>query len=88
MPPEKMCSLSFLKDVMVGKKSLMKIDKVMRIPKIPRIPEIKAEEIWEELKKETEITKYFPQVYVESDRVPNRDYMFSVFSKDIRGSRS
>lgn len=73
---------------MVGKKELMKIDKVMGIPKIPRIPEIKAEEIWQELKKETQITKYFPQVYVESNRIPNRDYMFSVNLKDICSSRS
>lgn len=72
-----MCTLKFMKDVLAKKKLLMKVAEITGIPEIPRIPEINAELIWSDIKKEPQITAFFPDVYVTSIRVPDRTYMFS-----------
>ena len=73
-----MSTLGFLKDVLSGKKKLMKSAALNGIPKIPKIPEINARLIWDEIKNEQQISEYFPSSYVHSNRVPDRDYMFNV----------
>ena len=73
-----MTTLQFLKEVLSGKKHLMKTTDLVGIPKIPRIPEINASLIWNEIKDEQQIVQYFPSAYVSSNRVPDREYMFNV----------
>ena len=53
------------------------------IPDIPRIKEINASGIWKNIKNEEAITDYFPEIFVSTNRVPNRDYMFRVILKDF-----
>ena len=59
LPPEKMCTLNFLKDVLNGKK-LLKVSQIKGIPRLPRIPEINVCNIWNDIKHENNITIYFP----------------------------
>ena len=47
-----MCTLTFLKEVLNGNKSLLKMSKINGIPPVPRIPEINAEAIWNNIKQE------------------------------------
>ena len=65
-----MCTLIFLKDVLAKRKSLMKVADITGIPEIPRVPQIKTELIWEDIKRELNISKFFPDSYVNSRRVP------------------
>lgn len=78
MPPDRMCTLSFLREVLSGSKKLMKVNNLSGIPKIPRIPEINTKLIWEEIKSEEQISIYFPSVYLFGIRIPDREYMFNV----------
>lgn len=73
-----MCTLLFLKDVLKGSKTLLKTSDVTGIPKIPRIPEINSADIWKDIKGDPEIAKYFPDSFVHSNRVPDRNFMFTV----------
>ena len=73
-----MCTLTFLKDVLAKRKSLLKVAQITGIPEVPRVPEVNAELIWQDIKSEPEINKYFPDSYFNGARVPDRTYMFTV----------
>ena len=73
-----MCTLGFLKQVLSGNRSLLKVSEINGIPKIPRIPEINAGKIWTDIRGEERIAVYFPENYTVSNRVPDREYMFTV----------
>ena len=88
LPPERMCTMHFLKQVLSGNKKLLKANQVKGIPRIPRIPEINARNIWLELKAEPQIAIHFPDTYITQNRVPDRSYMFNVDSLGFRHSRS
>ena len=62
------------------------MSKINGIPPVPRIPEINAEAIWNDIKQEQNITKYFPEIYVTSVRVPDRTYLFTVLLSDFRST--
>lgn len=78
-----MCTLTFLKEVLSGKKRLIKEISITSKPDIPRIKEINAKVIWNDIRHELKIQQYFPDIYLNTNRVPNRKYMFSVNLKDI-----
>ena len=73
-----MCTLVFLKDVLSKRKELMKMNQITGIPQIPRIPEINCQLIWNEVKYISEISKFFPDIYINSIRIPDRTYLFTV----------
>ena len=73
-----MCTLTFRKDVLSGRKSLLKVTQIAGVPDVPRIPQINAETIWNDIKHENTIIQYFPEIYVNSARIPDRTYMFVV----------
>ena len=73
-----MCTLTFLKDVLAGKKELMLMKRVVGVPDIPRIREINCQVIWEDIKHEEKINRYFPDIFVKTSRTPDRAYMFNV----------
>jgi hypothetical protein len=76
-----MCTLVFLKDVLRGhKKLLLNLDTV-GIPDIPRVREINSTVIWNDIKQDATIKKYFPDIYIATNRVPQREYMFKVILK-------
>ena len=80
-----MCTLTFMKAVISGNKKLMKMSQVVAIPDIPQIKEINTSVIWEDIETDSVISEYFPDIFIETARTPDRTYMFNVFSKDIRG---
>lgn len=73
-----MISLTFLKDILSGKKSLLRMDEVKIIPRIPKIPEVDVKQLWLETHKEPKLSQYFPAIYISSGRVSNRNYYFTV----------
>ncbi len=79
-----MCTLTFLKDVLAGKKNLLKISNIVGIPDLPKIREINAAVIWADIKRDRTIRGYFPDAYITSERTPNREYMFNVDSIGFR----
>lgn len=83
MPPDAMCTLTFLKSVLNGKKKLMKITQIVGIPDIPRIKEINSSIIWNDIKNDAVIGNYFPDILLATDRTPDRTYMFSVLLTDF-----
>ena len=48
LPPERMCSLIFLKKVISGKKQLIRASRLGAIPILPRVPEISTQKLWKE----------------------------------------
>ena len=46
VPPESMCSLIFLKNIIIGKKKLLKVREVNGLPIIPKVPEISVVKLW------------------------------------------
>lgn len=78
LPPKKMCSLIFLREVFKGEKSLLKIEQAKQIPKIPRIAEINIKKLWDEIKKDQALFRYFPNVNAIKGNVPDRNYFFTV----------
>jgi hypothetical protein len=75
-----MCTLTFIKEVLKGEKKLLKMHDIAGIPKIPKIPEINASAIWNDIKQDKTIRLYFPNSYVNSNRTPDRSFMFTVSS--------
>jgi len=73
-----MLTMDFLKDVLSGKKSLLKVSQLKEVDKIPRYPEIHVPTLWADLKTDEQIKKYFPDSFIYKSRIPQRDYMFSV----------
>ena len=76
-----MCTLTFMREVLRGEKKLLLASATTGIPDIPRIREINAAVIWADIKGDDIIRIYFPEIFVTTNRTPNRDYMFKVFSK-------
>jgi len=80
LPPDEMCTLTFMRDVLKGEKKLLMASATTGIPDIPRIREINAAVIWADIKGDETIKQYFPDIFTDSERTPNRDYMFKVES--------
>ena len=76
LPPEAHVNKDFLKDVLVGKKHLMKKHQVNYI-NVPHYDELSVVSLWPDLKKDADFMAYFPAVYPKG-RGPPRDYFFNV----------
>ena len=86
LPHEYTCTLSFLKDVLCEKQKLLLVSPITVISGIPRIREINCDVIWQSIKEESFINSYFPDIFVQTIRVPNREYMFNVSLKGFRSA--
>lgn len=73
-----MCSLIFLRSVLEGKKSLLKLSETPQIPGVPKIAEIDIRKMWGEIKGQQKMAKYFPDIYQKDTYVPDRKYFFTV----------
>lgn len=62
----------------MGTKQLLLLSQVKSIPKIPRLAEIDVRLFWADLKQDETFSKYFPRVYQNINRVPDRTYFFTV----------
>ena len=68
----------FIKDVLAGKKMLMKKSEVVSI-EVPHYDELSVRRLWPDLKKDAELAQYFPSEYPQ-DKGPPRDYFFNVLN--------
>ena len=75
-----MITMDFLRGVLNGEKLFLKMSEVKIIDHIPRYPEIDTKLIWEQVKKHKTVQKYFADSFVNLKRVPNRTFLFTVFS--------
>ena len=51
---------SFAKDILCGKKKLLKLSEVLWVTNVPRYKEISSKAIWNEAKSDNTITLYMP----------------------------
>ena len=68
----------FLKDVLAGKKMLLKKAEVEKIT-VPHYDELSVKALWPSLAKDKEFTVYFPDKYPK-DKGPPRQYFFDVLN--------
>ena len=71
-----MINKDWLKDVLAGRKQLLKKSEVQPI-KVPFYDELSVKALWPQFKKDAEFLQYFPDKYPQ-DRGPPRDYFFNV----------
>ena len=69
---------SFAKDVLSGKKKLLKLKEVLWVTNVPRYKEICSKAIWNEAKSANGITIYMPD-FPES-RLPQKAYLLNVMN--------
>lgn len=72
--------MSFLKKFLKGEKELLKQQQLVIMPKLPKVNEIDVKSIWEDIKQDKTIQKYFPNSFIIGKRIPGRVYMFTVSS--------
>ena len=68
----------FLKDVLGGKKMLLKKSDVQTI-RVPHYDELSVKNLWPMLNKDPEFTQYFPDKYPVG-KGPPRDYFFNILN--------
>ena len=73
-----MVNKDFLKDVLAGKKALMKKSEVANI-EVPHYDELSVKRLWPEFKKDAEFMRFFPSTYPKG-KGPPRDYFFNVLN--------
>ena len=73
-----MVNKDFLKDVLAGKKMLLKKADIQQIM-VPHYDELSVKRLWPDLKKDAEFLQYFPDVY-PNDKGPPREYFFNVLN--------
>ena len=73
-----MVNKDFLKDVLAGKKHLLKKADIQQIM-VPHYDELSVKRLWPDLKKDAEFLQYFPDVYPK-DKGPPREYFFNVLN--------
>ena len=57
-------NITFLKQILAGKKRLLKISNSTYFPYVPKVKELKMETIWNSVKNSDDIVVYFPDVFV------------------------
>ena len=68
----------FLKEVLAGKKQLMKKSVVQEI-KVPRYDELSVKNLYPMFAKDAEMMSYFPSQYPKGKGAP-RDYFFNILN--------
>jgi len=71
----------FLKDVLSGQKSLLKGNEVKKQTYVPRYAELHLPTLWSEVKQLPNVARYFPNSFITHKRIPNREYLFTVWSE-------
>ena len=78
LPDEAVFNKDFLKEVLAGKKRLLRKAEVRSI-QVPHYDELSVRRLWPDLKKDDEFASYFPSTY-PSDKGPPRDYFFNILN--------
>ena len=78
MPDDNVVNKDFLKDVLGGKKMLMKKSQVQKVS-VPHYDELSVKSLWPQFSKDKEFTQYFPDKYPVG-KGPPRQYFFDILS--------
>lgn len=78
-----MLTNTFLRDVLAGRKKLLRGNQIRRQTYIPRYAELHIPTLWAEVKNLAHVADYFPTSFVTMKRVPNREYLFTVDSQGL-----
>ena len=76
MPDDNVVNKDFLKDVLGGKKMLMKKSQVQKVS-VPHYDELSVKSLWPQFSKDKEFTQYFPDKYPVG-KGPPRQYFFDI----------
>ena len=77
LPPDTMINKDFLKQVLAGEKSLLKMSELKAV-NVPKYDKLSVKYIHPRIKEDPKVLKYFPNRYPEG-RVPDRTYTFNVY---------
>ena len=69
-------SVTWAREILNGTKKLLQLDKVKWIQQIPNYPELSVQRMWKELRKDKDVTVYFPD-YSEK-RFPNKSFLMNI----------
>ena len=69
---------SFAKDILSGKKKLLKLSEVLWVNDVPRYREICSKAIWNEVKTDDNLTVYMPDF--PKSRLPQKAYLLNVMN--------
>ena len=78
MPDHKIINKDFIKDVLCGKKMLMRQDEIKTIS-VPFYDELSVKKLWPQFSKEPDFIKYFPDKYPVG-KGPPRQYFFDLLN--------
>ena len=78
VPDESAVNKDFIKDVLAGKKNLLKKSEVQHI-NVKRYDEISVKAMYPMFKKDAEMMQYFPDKY-SAGKGPPRDYFFTILN--------
>ena len=82
-PEVKDLSTEFVKDILSGKKALLKLSSVLFVKNVPFWEEFTARNVWNSIKNDRRTNKYFKN-YNKS--LPSRDYLLNVVNTANRNS--
>lgn len=83
LPPKQMLTWSYIKQILIGEKLLIKFDSIQGQMILPKARGVRVADLFEKLENDLELMKYFPDM--SPDRVIPREYFFTVMSKGIEG---
>ena len=69
--------LSFMRDILADKKLHLKQNEVIRLD-IPAYQELSVKNLYEDAMKDPVLTKYLPTMEQFSDKLPEREFFFSI----------
>ena len=75
LPPPRQCPVEFLRDVLGGKKKLLKTAQLKSI-KVPPLEDLSVEKVYAQVKADPELRMYFPDYGPKT--LPDRQYLFDV----------
>ena len=78
LPDENVINKDFLKEVLAGKKQLLKKSQYDPIT-VPHFDELSVRTLWPQLKKDAAFTQYFPTTFPK-DKGPPREYFFNILN--------
>lgn len=79
VPPESMITGDYLREVLAGRKKLASLASVRIQDHVPHYPQINLKELWNSLKVINEMKAFFPDAYINSERIPDRTYLLTIF---------
>lgn len=78
LPDEAVVNKDFLKEVLSGKKQLLKKSQYDPIT-VPHFDELSVRTLWPQLQKDKAFTQYFPTAFPK-DKGPPREYFFNILN--------